>query len=236
VLLFFVIAGFHFLIRRRLKPTGQSGWPYLQLELVFLLSLAPAVITGVSTRTSEGDRLLYFPSCFLCLLISALLFSLVRKARIRLLLLVVLIAGSAVFIQQNNRRWVFAAETVSAIVDTLKTTPAHQILLINAPDEWEGAFIFRNNFSSLLLMEGIDTNKVVVGNYLLRLEYLGIKGNIFPVVQDSGLFIYPASRIISGKHQFRFVNLQTGFTQTYDKREDRVYYWDKLHLKRLILE
>ena len=35
------------------------------VEIGFLLALLPAVALGVSTRTSEGDRLLYFPSCLL---------------------------------------------------------------------------------------------------------------------------------------------------------------------------
>ena len=237
VLLVMVVVGGHFLLWRKIRGLGQAKWVYLLLWGVFFVALAPAVAFGVSTRTSEGDRLLYFPSCFLCLLLSAGLFFFVGKRGIRLALLVVMGAGSVLYISANNRRWVFASQTATGILDTVKKAPG-RVVLVNAPDEWEGAYIFRNNFNSSLVINGIDTSKVIVEHYLMRLEYLGVAGAIQPGSTDSGWIIYPGTRIVRGGRvdQFQVMGPDMRTRHVYDRRSDALYYWDKIRLKRLILE
>ena len=125
----------------------------------------------------------------------------------------------AVFIERNNARWVFASRTAGVFLDTIRSAPG-RVVLVNAPDEWEGAYIFRNNFNTGLVVNGIDTNRVVVPHFLMRLEYLPVAGRIEPVWKDGGVFIYPGSFIPADS--FRVAG-------------QRVYYWDKLELKRLNL-
>lgn len=190
-------------------------WSYLALEAALLLALLPAVAMGVSTRTSEGDRLLYFPSCLLCLLAAALLLLLPGR-RLRLLLCGGYAVASVVFIIGNNRRWIVASRVAESTLDLLRATPG-PVVLVNAPDEWEGAYIFRNSFKSALAVNGIDTGRVDVKHFLLRLEYLRVKGRIKPVAGNGTFFIYPSTRIVSpGEAQ-------------------RTYYWDMYEWKALIL-
>jgi hypothetical protein len=225
--------GFGYLRRvvRRPKVGGQGqGWSYVALELSFLLALLPAIAFGVSTRTSEGDRLLYFPSCILCLLSGAVLLSLLPGRRWRLLLCGVYGVASVVFITGSNRRWVFASRVAEATLDMVRQAPG-RLLLVNAPDEWEGAYIFRNSFKNGLVVNGIDTNKVAVTHFLTRLEYLRVEGRIGPLRRDSSLFIYPATRIVRSGDGFRV----TGIADLFHVKEDRVYYWDKYEWKQLIL-
>lgn len=230
-----LVIGGHVLIWRKIRELGRAGWSYVLLWGVILAALVPAIAFGVSTRTSEGDRLLYFPSIFLCLLLSADLFLFIEKKAIRLALLVVIGAASTLYINGNNRRWVLASQTAAGILDTVKAAPG-RVVLVNAPDEWEGAYIFRNNFNPSLVINGIDTNKVIVTHFLMRMEYLGIDGMIKPVRRDSGLFIYPATRIVEEGDRFRVIDSATGSERVYDRRRDVLYYWDKIRLKRLILE
>ncbi|HEY6899532.1 MAG TPA: hypothetical protein VI233_02770 [Puia sp.] len=234
-LLVIVVAGVHVRGWRKNREQGQVRWGYGLLWGAFFVALVPAAAFGVSTRTSEGDRLLYFPSVFLCLLLSAGLFFFIEKRVIRLVLLVIIGAGSLLYINGNNRRWVFASQTAAGIFDTVKKAPG-RVVLVNAPDEWEGAYIFRNNFNPSLVINGIDTGKVTVSHFLLRLEYLGAGEMIDPVKTDSGLFIYPVTRIVKDGERFRVIDLNTGAGQVYDRRTDALYYWDKIRLKRLILE
>ena len=172
------------------------------LEIGFLLSLLPAIAFEVSTRTSEGDRLLYFPSCLLCWLAAALLVRMLSGWR--LLICGIYLVASVVFIELNNQRWVFASRTAEAALSILRRSSG-RVVLVNAPDEWEGAYIFRNNFKEGLVVNGIDTNRVRVSHVLTRLEYLRAEGPIVPVREDS-LFA-----------------------------EGRVYYWNKYEWKELIL-
>jgi hypothetical protein len=192
----------------------RKAWSYLVLEIGFLLSLLPAVALGVSTRTSEGDRLLYFPSCLLCLLAGAVLFLLPRR-RWRLLVCGGYVVAGVLLITANNRRWVFASRTAETALACLRAGP-QPVVLVNAPDEWEGAFIFRNSFNQGLVVNGIDTSQVAVTHFLTRLEYLKVNGKIEPVFQDHSFSIYPSTRIATMREA------------------ERTYYWDKYEWKKLI--
>jgi hypothetical protein len=139
-------------------------------------------------------------------------------------------AAGVIFISANNRHWVAASQAADSMLHLLRGAPG-RVLLVNAPDEWEGAFIFRNNFNRGLMVNGIDTNKVLVSHVLTRLEYLKIDGRIQPVRSDSSVFIYPATRIIRDGERFRV----TGFPDLFRPARDRVYYWDKYEWKPLIL-
>jgi hypothetical protein len=139
--------------------------------------------------------------------------------------------AGAVFIEGNNRYWVIASRTESAMIDSVQAAPG-RVVLVNAPDEWEGAFIFRNNFQTGLTMNGIDTNKVFVPHFLMRLEYLPVRARIEPLRKDSEIYLYPATRIVVNNGRFRV----TGAPGSFDPGVDRVYYWDRSGWKRLILE
>jgi hypothetical protein len=192
----------------------RKYWSYLMLEIAFLLALLPAVALGVSTRTSEGDRLLYFPSCILCLAVAVVLFPMHRRL-VRLVLSGGFVLAGLALITGNTRHWVIASRTAEKALACMRTGPK-PVVLVNAPDEWEGAFIFRNSFNQGLVVNGIDTNQVVVKHFLTRLEYLKVYGRIEPVFRDHSFFIYPSIRI-----------------DTLWEAE-RVYYWDKYEWKKLI--
>jgi hypothetical protein len=222
-----VIAVVHVLVWVRLRRGDvRLGRPFVVLGLGFLLTLLPAVVFGVSTRTSEGDRLLYFPSAVLCLLVAAVLMTLLPGRRWRLALCGAYLVAGTVLIEANNSRWVFASKTVGSALRIVRQSP-RPVYLVNAPDEWEGAYIFRNSWAYALAVNGIDTNKVVVTHFLTRLEYLRVKGRIEPLMKTGpkdieghypvSWFIYPSTRIDSATDALR------------------VYYWDKYVWNKLIL-
>jgi hypothetical protein len=167
---------------------------------------------------------------------AGLLSSLVRKNVWRWAILIAMAIPCVLFIQQNNRRWVFASETAVALFDTVKRADAGRVILVNVADEWEGAFIFRNNFKTALAVNGIDSNKAIVSNYLKRLDYLAVGRSISPVLRDGSWFIYPVTRIVKERDEWRLINVETGISYGFDPLLVPVYYWDKLQLKRLILK
>jgi hypothetical protein len=229
-----MIVGLHFLLWRRYRKSTFM-MRYSRLVIAFALAMAAPVVFGISTRTSEGDRLLYFPSCFLCMLASAVLFGLVEKKWARWSLVALFVAGSVYFIQENNQRWRVASLTADAILDTLKASPADRTILINVPDEWEGAFIFRNNFNRALVINRIRASGVIVNNYLMRLDYLPVKGTIRVDGGKDSLSIYPVTSIIRRGEFIEVNNVRTGASKTVPLRGTRLYYWDKVRLKRVVL-
>lgn len=229
-LLLALVLGYLLFRRRRPDPEAGLRLGYIVPEALFLVALLPALAFGVSTRTSEGDRILYFPSCFLCILCSALLFYFVSGRVWRVLVCVMAATGGIILIGRNNRNWVFASRTATAVLDSVRAAPG-RVLLVNAPDEWEGAYIFRNNFETGLEVNGVDARKVLVTHFLMRLEYLPVSGGIEPVGRGGVISVYPATRIISSGDEFRV----EGIPGRFRAGEDRVYYWDKLQWKQLNL-
>lgn len=200
-----------------------GGWRLSTLELGVVVALLPAVAFAVSTRTSEGDRLLYFPSCVLCILAAAVVMTLLPGRRWRLAVCGVYALASIVYIAGVDRRWVFASrveERGLGVAGLAVNRAKGRLVLVNAPDEWEGAFIFRNNFKEELVVNGIDTNKVRLTHLLTRLEYLQVDGRIEPVRKDSSVFIWPATWI--PPDSLRVPDLS-------------VFYWNKYEWKPLIL-
>jgi hypothetical protein len=139
--------------------------------LFFLLSVGciMPVLSAVSTKTSESDRLLYFPSFFLCCGISFLLVNLVKAGHWLTGAVVVLLTYNVFFLEENNRNWGKASESVREILAVIGARgSAGKIFVVNLPDERDGAFIFRLGLPDALLIRGMDTSRLVIVNHLTR--------------------------------------------------------------------
>jgi len=148
-----------------------------------------------------------------------------------------LLAGAGIiFIEGNNRHWVQASRASAAVLGAIKGRGEGKIALINLPDEVEGGIVFRNNVEKYFIMNGVDTNKVFVNNYLSRLEYLQVKGDIRVQKRGDGVFIFPCTMIRPDGMQLIIENTYTGKTCRLHRQGDVIYYWDKTRLKSLILE
>ncbi len=207
---------------------------YVQLLMSLVISMIIPAAFGISTRTPEGDRLLYFPSCFLCMIIAFFLFYIVKNIISRSLTLLILLAYFIYFLQKNNAQWIKASHASNEILQTIKNNRPKGIVLINLPDELEGAVVFRNGFRQALVLNNIDTSKVIYTNLLSRLQYLKTGDPIIPVKQNDGLFVYPVINIQLGNdNQLQLYNSGNKKMITVDKRSYSVYYWDKKNLVKL---
>ncbi len=191
---------------------------YAELLLLLLISLVIPFYFGVSTRTTEGDRLLYFPSCFYCMILSFLIISIFNNSWTRGFAFFVVFALFALFLEKNNRQWIIASGAASDILQSILKSKKESITIINLPDELEGAFVFRNGFRKALRLNNIESSRVIVTNYLNRLDYLKIADTISPVKERNSWFIYPVTRINE---------------QRLDSMKMDVYYWNKKSLQRL---
>jgi len=204
---------------------------YFRLIISLLVALTIPFAFGISTRTSEGDRLLYFPSCFLCMMIAYLFVYFLKTTAWKMIFLSIITVYFIYFLERNNNQWIKASETTCLILDTLKTSPADH--LINLPDELEGAFVFRNGFRQSLILNKIDTAKVIVNHPLKRLEYLKIKDTIRASQEKDGLFIFPATRIEKFADTIRIFDDSSRNTATISQKNSAVYYWNKTNLIKL---
>lgn len=177
---------------------------------------------------------MYFPSCFLCMLIAGSILWIFTSKVYRFITIFSISAYFIYFLELNNFRWVKASRASRAIINCIRNKGPEDIILINLPDELEGAFVFRNGFMKALMINKLDTAGVKIINLLKRTEYLKT-GEIIPVqIKDSTISIYPYVRIVNHSNGLlQLTNSQNN--STLDLRKDRnlVYYWNKTELVRL---
>jgi hypothetical protein len=132
---------------------------YTKLLLAFLLACLLPFMFGLSTRTIEGDRVLYFPSFFLALWLAYTGFHLLRE-RQRFQGLLLVLVYFLIFLEINNLTWrkadAITKQMVQAVTKINQQDPSpSQKLILNIPEEYRGAHVLRNGlYDAVLLNEG----------------------------------------------------------------------------------
>lgn len=226
-----LIVWIHFRCIRRLSGQRKMRY-YLVLWGLFISLILPARF-GVSTRTSEGDRLLYFPSAFLCILLSYWIMTALRKPA-RKYVVVAVTAYFGFFLHKNIAQWELASKATENIRMAISSPGDTTKAIINIPDELEGAYVFRHGFNEFLALYGIDSQRVIPVNYLDRLEYLPVSGTIEPAYAGDTSFIYPEVKIFPADPGWSILNT-TKADRIWLGPDAICYYWNREELIRLPL-
>ncbi len=126
----------------------------------FLLSLLPVIPLGIDTHDTESERFLYFPSLFLAIFFTQLIsFVFERKLWLAYLLAILEIIALRLSYNNFNRS---SKVTETTILALHKTGRADTIFCTHLPDEYKGAFIFRNGFASAVKLIKKDSVHSVV--------------------------------------------------------------------------
>jgi len=236
VICFFTIIITWFILKNKHQDrVKKTKW--IAMIAFVLISLLIPIAFGVSTRTSEGDRLLYFPSCFICMLLTSCILLLFRHTAVRWLWFSGISIYFICFLEINNMRWVKASKAAESILDTVHNRGSKNVILVNVPDELEGAFVFRNGLVKALKLNKTDSSAVKIINYLKRADYLKT-GDVIPVQPtDSALFVYPACLIIPHEGQnVQLMNTQNNSSVSIRKDRNLIYYWNKEALIGIFLD
>ncbi|MBC7848726.1 MAG: hypothetical protein H7Y31_03265 [Chitinophagaceae bacterium] len=222
----------HWFLWKKLKST-RAHRKYISLLLVLVISLALPMAFGVSTRTSEADRLLYFPSAFLCMIVSAAILML-AKGKGRLILIIAISAYFLLYLFKNVRQWEIASAATTEILKMALNDKEQKKIFINVPDELEGTFVFREGFNESIKLNGSDSIHVACFNYLNRLQYLNVNSIIKPIYDSNSIAIYPVSVLRKNEKGWTLTNTST--TTTIELLPGtEVIYWDKRALNRVSL-
>ncbi len=225
LIVFFIIVTISFIcIKRR---NSDSGTYFIITGSLCLACIVPFMF-GINTRTFEGDRVFYFASFFLCIW-AGFIFQLIKRAKIRLAAVFLAGAYCLYFFYQSIDSWRTAGKITTTILQqtgNLKPTGKH-LMLINLPEEFNGAQVFRNGFQEALLINHIDTTGLIVINYLASEDAEKINGIIQPVFKGDSILLPPYSAIYKGIISSRqWAN--TGDTIYYhSSTSDKIYYWNK---------
>jgi hypothetical protein len=113
----------------------------------YLICLAPVITLPVSLFDTQGERFLYLPSAFACLLLVYLVADLIPSLRQRTAAILALVVVQATALQWVNRRWIRAAYLSRQIATEVSRADPAKTVILNLPDNFRGAYVFRNGLT-----------------------------------------------------------------------------------------
>lgn len=162
------VAGAIVLRRRRYETAERKRQNTLLLVLVslFLSALLPVINLRLSLYETWGERFLYLPTVFSCLLIGYLSIIMIRNRTVWLILLICALGLYSWRLYASNRLWREAAHLTRSIKDDLTASSSQKTLtILNAPDNVRGVPVFHNGlpealqfFQSQKQIESVEIN------------------------------------------------------------------------------
>jgi len=142
------------ILRRRwygLSEIREQNRFLLAIVTLFLFALLPVINLRLTLYQTLGERFLYLPSVFSCLLMAYVAAILLRKHALWLAILICVLGFYSVRLYQTNRSWSEAAKLSHSITNDLTDSSTHDhLLVLNAPDNLRGVPLFHNGLPEAL--------------------------------------------------------------------------------------
>ena len=136
------------IFRRRwydLSARREQNRFVIMLVSLFLCSLLPVINLRLTLYQTLGERFLYLPTVFSCLLISYTAAILLRRQTLLVSLLIGVLGFYAVTLFRTNWIWSEAAKLSRSITnDLVDSSTSDHLIILNAPDNLRGVPVFHN--------------------------------------------------------------------------------------------
>ena len=139
--------------RRRYDASDRTRQNRLLLVLVilFLSAILPVINLRLSLYETLGERFLYLPTVFSCLLMGYLSIILIRNHTVWMALLICVLGFYSWRLYVTNQLWRDAAQLTRSIKDDLTALSSQKHLtILNAPDNLRGVPVFHNGLPEAL--------------------------------------------------------------------------------------
>ena len=125
------------------KKKGSNILLWL-LIVCFLISPLPAISLGIDTHTSESERYIYLPSVFCILLITEIIFLLIKKLKVVFFIYLIFLIANSFILYQSAKSYSVAGSVVKKSLQFINTNEnVNTIFIINKPIQYKGAVMFR---------------------------------------------------------------------------------------------
>ncbi len=124
----------------------------IALVIMFLFALLPVINLRLTLYQTLGERLLYLPTVFSCLLMAYLSAILIRNQKLWLVILICTLGFYSVRLYQTNRSWSEGSRLSRSITDDLANSSTRDhVIILNVPDNLRGVPVFHNGLPEALL-------------------------------------------------------------------------------------
>jgi hypothetical protein len=153
------------IFHRKKWSANRHNKHMLAYVLLYAISLLPVITVGIDTHDTEGERFLYFPSLFFVLMSVYFLCVWFEKSRKTWIAAAVIFVYYLFFLEISVSNWVKAAgiiRNITAHPERYHTTG--NLYIIDLPDDYRGAFIFRNGFEQAFRLQNqpLNVEQVIV--------------------------------------------------------------------------
>ncbi|MGB3536380.1 MAG: hypothetical protein WBA13_23035 [Microcoleaceae cyanobacterium] len=116
------------------------------LITAFLISLIPIINLVVSLQDHQGERFLYFPSVFFIMIFTIIISTILWRYQFILLMsLTILTLLFSNNLHHSNKNWKIASQISQQIIEDINSIATdNSLFIINLPDNFKGAYIYRN--------------------------------------------------------------------------------------------
>lgn len=226
-----------FLIIYKRRDLFVKDWMFSKTMLMIVAGLLSTVVValsfGLSTRTSEGDRLMYFPSVFYAILIALLTVRLIGSIKAVWVTLVAVVLVQTVFLVISQRHWNRASDIAVKVINGIGAHSQRPLYIVNLPSDHEGAYVFRNCLPEALVHYGVDSTDVRVLNIVQSTEIEKRKVEIVPEVNGVYTFIWPEVFLEMRNGHVVSVKIGADSAVAVGVPASSVLFWNKNELKSL---
>lgn len=215
--------------------TKGRGKIILILFFLFLVSLLPVLTLETSFLGNiQGDRYGYFPSFFFVLFIGIALRPVWPKLFLSIGIL--LVGLSAYLTVQTNKHWIEAKNIRNAFLNEISTLEEEkQFILLNAPDNYEGVYLFRHGLEQSIDPAIYQKMIVAYSHAITRNQQIRLKEGNDEITLEFNEILTEYQDQLPGLSSLQ-LNEGTCLSIELDSIAHRtIYYFDKKELKAIKL-
>lgn len=196
------------LFRRRRRLEGAAARRtenrlVFLLAAIFVFSFLPVMSLRLSIFDTQGERFVYWPSVFTCILLAYVVLIILRDVKLWLAVMLSVLLFYSISLYRTNQIWREAASIARSVKDELarSTSVDRSLIVINAPDNLRGVPVFHNGLEDALkfFQKEKRTGEVRV----MALHDIQARGDAVELKRENDAFTL---RLLNSKDGFTNIN------------------------------
>ncbi len=192
--------------RSKLLPLARRHTLLWLMLAPFACCLLPFINLRLNVFDTQGERYLYLPSVFFSIALAYVLVQFGSRFKLRLAVFACVLIFYAATLWLANARWASTARLAQSLLsDITRQATRERIVVLNAPDNLKGAFLFRNGLEDALRI--FQNERKITNVQVVAFHRLSSPDDEVAMTNDAGVI------------SLRLVNEKTGFETFKDAPE-----------------